>query len=295
MPSGELSLGVGFMRAQLEYLPALNAHRSLVAYRLNQPGFEFYWHYHPQYELTYIQEGSGMRLVGDSYEPFSPGDLVLLGPNLPHTWVSNKAEAGCCRALVVQFPAALIRPLQAYREWAPIDKMLQRASSGLWWAHLADGFDAEPLMQRIIDGSNMETLISLMTLLNELQQHPAVPVASAAYVLAGHGEVAASRLNEVFQYVQKNFGGAISLQQAASIAHLSTSAFCRFFKRASGKTFSDYVNEVRVASACSLLLSTDMSVGFVAQHCGFENLAYFNRVFLKKKGVSPTAFRRQRT
>ena len=99
------------------------------------------------------------------------------------------------------------------------------------------------------------------------------------------------RINKVFQYVQKGFSGKPTLQEAAKSIHLSVSAFCKFFKRISGKTFSDYVNEIRIAHACTLLIETDKPVSVIANECGFENLAYFNRIFLRKKKMTPGKYR----
>lgn len=100
------------------------------------------------------------------------------------------------------------------------------------------------------------------------------------------------RINTIFQYVQQEFNETISLKKAASLIHLSESAFCKFFKRTSGKTFSDYTNEIRIAHACQLLIETDHPVSEVAFSSGFDSITYFNRVFLKKKGVRPMHYRR---
>jgi YesN/AraC family two-component response regulator len=99
------------------------------------------------------------------------------------------------------------------------------------------------------------------------------------------------RINKVFLYVQKEFKEHISLKKAASIIHLSESAFCKFFKRASGKTFSTYVNDIRIAYASQLLIESDKAIGEIAFESGFESLTYFNRVFLKTKGVKPRELR----
>jgi AraC-like DNA-binding protein len=100
------------------------------------------------------------------------------------------------------------------------------------------------------------------------------------------------RINQVFQYVQKEFTHQVSLEKAAALIHLSESAFCKFFKRTSGKTFSDYTNDIRIAHACYLLIETDKPVNVIATESGFESLTYFNRIFLKKKKLKPRDYRK---
>src|SRR5205807_1425244 len=104
------------MKAKLEQLEHRKGSNAFICYETHVPSFQFVWHYHPEYELTYIVKGKGKRLVGDSYENFEEGDLVLLGPMMPHTWVSEKVRSQHCVAIVIQFKDNFIRPLQSYKE-----------------------------------------------------------------------------------------------------------------------------------------------------------------------------------
>jgi len=100
------------------------------------------------------------------------------------------------------------------------------------------------------------------------------------------------RINNIFQYIQKHATEKLTIQKAALLVHLSPSAFCKFFKRVTGKTFSDYVNDVRIANVCSDLLASDKQIAEIAYQNGFETLSYFNRIFLKKKNISPNSYRK---
>ena len=111
------------MRPRLEPLNHRLSSQSFIAYEVKVPSFDFYWHYHPEYELTYIVEGKGMRLVGDSYEPFEAGDLVLIGPMLPHTWVTDKVGKTNCQALVVQFSQKFMEQLLQFSEMKILEKL----------------------------------------------------------------------------------------------------------------------------------------------------------------------------
>ncbi len=275
------------MKARREQLTQ-NHGRSFLAYPVEAPeGFPFYWHFHPEYELTYILEGKGMRLVGDHLSAFAAGDLVLLGPGLPHTWTSHDAPGN---ALVIQFPAAFLHPLKHYPECVPIINLLARAAMGLQFPELP----VDVVLQRIQSITRAEgahALFDLFNWLSELARLPAAPLASPAYILPAN-ETRQQRINAVFQYIQQAYSRPLNIQEAARQIYLSKSAFCKFFKRACGKTFTDYVNEVRTAKACTLLVETDQPISAVAAACGFENLAYFNRVFLRKKEISPGQYRK---
>ena len=278
------------MKPKREHLQQAAEHQAIQCYEVAVPFFEFYWHYHPEFELTYIVSGRGIRLVGDSQEAFGSGDLVLLGPNLPHTWVSDSRNDGGCVAVVLKFSGAVFEPLLAMPGFEPLKRLLGRSAAGLYFRtignHIQGHFD------QVRRANGIQAVAHLLLLLDLLAVEEAIPLASVHFLPLPEVRNE-QRLHRVFRYVQEDFAKGITLREAACRAHLSVSAFCKFFKRATGKTFSDYVNEARIAHACALLLDLDKPVSTVAAASGFENLAYFNRVFLKKKGVSPGQWRRQ--
>lgn len=278
------------MKPRLEQLSSRRENQSFLCYEVNVPAFEFIWHYHPEYELTCILKGKGKRLVGDSYENFGEGDLVLLPPNLPHTWVSDKKGKENCRAIVIQFTQAFATQLFQFPEMGGFEKLFVKADRGLQFNNVKNK-ECILLLQQMIGSSELGRFGFLLQLLELLSNKKSIAVASAKYKPM-KGNENQQRINKVFQYVQKEFTQAVSLKKAASIIHLSESAFCKFFKRASGKTFSDYTNEIRISHACRLLIETDMSIREIAYASGFESLTYFNRVFLRKKKVTPGSYRK---
>jgi len=280
------------MRARLEQLNDSGDRQSFLSYEVNLPSFDFFWHYHPEYELTLIIRGRGRRLVGSNYENFNKGDLVLLGPYLPHTWVSDKSMADGCSAIVIQFSRTFIEPLLKYDEMEGVDEILAKSEKGLHFLSAKDD-DAERLMKEMVTSSGIDAFSRLLRLLTLLCNRKGEVLSSGHFKML-KGNENQQRINIVFKYVQEEFRKKISLKTASSSVHLSVSAFCKFFKRASGKTFSDYVNEIRIANACQLLIETDKTVENIAMESGFESLTYFNRVFLRKKGKKPTGFRKMR-
>jgi AraC-like DNA-binding protein len=279
------------MKPKLEQLGHQAGNRSFLCYRVTVPYFELLWHYHPEYELTYILKGRGKRLVGDEYQAFEAGDFVLLPPLMPHTWISDQPVDGPSSAIVIQFPEAFAAQLLEFPELKSLEKLFARAGRGLHFTVPKTG-EILPLLQKMPEANEVARFGQLLQVLQKLSHRKATPIASVSYKPL-KGKENQQRISKVFQYVQQSFHEEISLGKAAGLVHLSDSAFCKFFKRASGKTFSDYVNEIRIGHACQLLLETDRSVRNIAIASGFESMTYFNRVFLRKKKLRPVQFRAQ--
>lgn len=278
------------MKPLLENIRAKKGQQSFMAFALNEPRFAFFWHYHAEYELTLIGKGRGRRLVGDRHEHFDSGDLVLIGPGLPHTWVSDGNRPGQVAAVVVQFSAEFMERFTELEELAAIRGLLVQAGRGLSFSGKSSVAVAEQLKQ-LPEKKGLEKITGLLQILQELTRLKPRPLASPYYQPL-KGKVNESRINRVCQYVQKHFAERLSIHKAASLVHLTPGAFCKFFKRITGQTFSDYVNEIRIAQVCNQLIATDKQVAEIAYGSGFETLTYFNRVFLKKKGMRPGQYRK---
>jgi len=277
------------MKALLEDIEGKKGNESFLAYSFTVPSFEFKWHFHPEYELTLITRGSGKRLVGDSYQNFEAGDLVLLGPDLAHTWVSNPSgKAKDVSAVVIQFSATYIQSFLVLHEFKEIASLLSSAPFGL--AFSSQGI-AEPIAE-LPNKAGVEKVAALMLILQKLTTQKPKKLASG-YFRPVRGTENEKRINIICQYVQKHASEKFSLEKVATLVHLSRSAFCKFFKRATGQTFTDYVNDIRIGIACELLIESEKHINEIAYRSGFDSLTYFNRIFIKKKGVTPRKFREQ--
>ncbi|MEN9967985.1 MAG: hypothetical protein RIR94_154 [Bacteroidota bacterium] len=277
------------MKAQLEDIPSKQGGASFYQTKISVPAFEFKWHYHPEFELTYILKGNGYRVVGNAHEHFSEGDLVLLGSNLPHTWCGRLDDGAPSEALVIQFSKEFIEPFLKLNESQSIQKLLDLSQRGLC-------FDNCQLIVNQINNlsntSGIDSILSLISILNQLSKGLSRPLTTENY----HGIITKqfeSRVNKVCTHLQHHFHEAITLKQVADLVFMSESNFCKFFKKATNTTFSDYLNDLRINEACHLLLSSEENISKIAHDCGFESLSYFNRVFLKKKDQSPSRFRNQ--
>ncbi|MFD2571222.1 AraC family transcriptional regulator [Spirosoma soli] len=279
------------MKALFEKLP-FDAQKSLLVRRFCLPYFDAPWHYHPEYELTYIVKGYGRRFVGDHVESFQAGDLVLLGPNLPHFWRSDedfyKGEAKSrVESIVVQFPIAFVEQgLATVSEAGAIRQLLDRSRYGLCLGLPMSQFLADQL-EALPNQSGFKQLLNLLAILHELSADTqARLLASDGYQLAP-GMAETERMKRVLEFVLVNFREEIRVEQIASVAGMVPAAFCRYFKKRTRKSFIDYLNELRISHARKLLASQDMSVGQVGLECGFNNSSHFHRQFKLHTGTTP--------
>ncbi len=278
------------MKAELEKIVPGEGKPFMVAYRMNLPYLEFYWHHHPEYELTYKINVEGKRIVGDSYEEFKAGDLVLIGPDLPHTWVTDrKIKNKNCDFVVIQFSASLFNSFIGLNEFESIKRLLQNSKNGL---HFKNSKLFREKIMALPEKSGVEKISDLIWLLGQLSKQKGRKLASSDYDVS-QAKNKEQRINQVCTYLENNFSKPVSISEAASIINISPSAFCKFFKRATGKTFSDYLNDIRIGYACYQLIETDKQISTIARSAGFESVTYFNRVFTRKKNSTPREFRNE--
>ena len=283
------------MRALLEKIPATEQ-GSFSVREFKLPFFDAPLHFHPEYELTLIVAGHGKRIVGDSISDFEPGDFALLGSDLPHYWHSDKPyQTGklLSHAIVIQFhPQFLGSHFFQIPEMAPTRKLLDRAKQGLTFDE-ATRLETAGRMQQLLLLSGARQLLELLALLDFL----ANTVRSQQLASAGFSQYAdthdSERINKVCQYVFNSFTEEVAIDHAASLTHLSVPAFCYYFKKRTRRSFSQFVNEIRIGHACKLLIETNRTVSDICFASGYRNLSNFNRRFKEIKHASPLEYRRQ--
>jgi AraC-like DNA-binding protein len=278
------------MQARLEKVAPGGAASYLFRRRLDVR-FGFYWHFHPEIELTYIVRSQGKRFVGDSIEDYEPGDVVLVGPNLPHTWESESRGAGRPEALFCQFsPGFLGERLFQAPELALVRKLLLRSRQGISFTGETGRAVAGRLerMDGLPAGARLLALLEILELLSRSREGRTL--SSKAFVPSLR-TTDAGRIDRVCRFIHEHLTEPLTLSQVARAAPLSVPAFSRFFRRATGKTFVRYVNELRIGLACRALIESDRTIAQIAGDSGFGNLSNFNRQFLALKATSPREFR----
>jgi AraC-like DNA-binding protein len=262
---------------------------TFLSYARRERAFGFGWHYHREYELTLITEGEGTRYVGTTVERYRPGDLVLLGPDLPHTFTSEPYE-GMAEAAVTQFRHDFLGPgFFALPQFLGIDGLLARSARGLRFGGVGED------MRAVLTGlPRLEPTAQTVALLDVLRH---LAADSAATPITGPGYAPApsnatrDRIDAVCRHLQQTHTEPVRQEDVAALAHMSPTSFSRFFRAAMGRTLTDYVNQLRVETACSLLTGTSLPVTEVAARAGYRNLSNFNRRFRELKGLRPTEYR----
>jgi AraC-like DNA-binding protein len=256
--------------------------------------FDFRWHYHPELELTWIVESAGMRFVGDGLARYGSGDLILLGANLPHTWQSDEgSKLRRHRAVYAQFREDFLGgEILELPEMASVQKLFERAALGVRFTGKTVS-EASARLEKLIAAGGVQRVARMLDLLGVLAtaRHTVALSSRAFSPTLRRGDQ--SRIDAVCRHINEHFTERLTQPDAARVAHLSVPAFSRFFKRSLGRTFTDYVNELRIGSACRALIETDKSVAEICYASGFENLSNFNRRFLALKKMSPREFRRR--
>ncbi|MBL7113425.1 MAG: helix-turn-helix domain-containing protein [Bacteroidales bacterium] len=252
------------------------------------------FHYHPEYELVYIKKGSGLRYIGESIHKFKDEDMVLIGPNLAHIWINphknqQSISGSTVKAIVLQFPSDLFQSMLDTPEFALIKILLDKSQAGL----KIIGETRRTViryLETLLECQEVERLIVLMKLLDTLarDKHPILLNITDSGSRSNYGD---ERIHSVHHFVITCYQQQISLRDAASVAHMEPSAFCRFFKVRTQKTFTQFLNETRIDHACQLLLAGKLSISQIAFDSGFNNLANFYRQFGKIIGKTPNEYR----
>ncbi|MGK5031642.1 helix-turn-helix domain-containing protein [Janthinobacterium sp. MDT1-19] len=255
----------------------------------------FIWHYHPQFELTLTVNARGQRYIGDHLGDFEPGDLVLLGPNLPHTWSASERidSAQPMLAVVVWFSLEWLEQLAAcFPELHSLRQLAARAGPALHFSSATSARSAAKLLQLQALPAPQRLPLLLDVLLDLAGDGAAQPLASEA-LAPMHADAQQQRMKVVFDFMHAHFREEIALETLAQRAALSLGAFHRCFKRHAHCTPGEYLARLRIGRACQQLIESNLAIAVIAQEAGYRNLAHFNRQFRAARQVTPRAFRLQ--
>ncbi|MEN8121632.1 MAG: AraC family transcriptional regulator [Bacteroidota bacterium] len=285
------------MKPQYYKLP--KHHHELIIVREDITS-KFYgeWHYHDKIEMVYIIKGTGTRFIGDNISRFSDGDLLLVGEYLPHVWKNDaldsaKNDKKRVHAIIVQFPGNIGGDeFLGISELSSIKKLLGDSRLGINFSVLENHIVKKQL-KKMVSQSPFDRLLSLLSILKKLSEIKEKIILSSIPFADYYKKHKSKRIDKIYEYVTNNYKEEIKLEDLASIANMTPTSLCRFFKHSTRKSISEFINEVRIGYSCKLLFNEKLTISDVCFSCGYNNLSYFNRQFKKHIGISPSAYQKQ--
>ena len=269
----------------------LSSGDSFLVFDRVKDNFDFPVHYHPEFEINFILNGKGVkRVVGDNIEDIEDIELVLIGPNLYHGWELHKCKNKQIHEITIQFHNDLFHEsLLSRRIMNPIKDMFNRSIHGiLFSAKIAE--ELTPRLIKISKLDGMDYFLEIISILYDLANSRNQRLLST-YTVDYDTFDDYDKMKLVYEFVQKHFSEKITLEEVSNAANMSTISFNRFIKKRTGKTFVDYVNNIRVGYAARWLVEKDLSVSEIAFKSGFNNIANFNRNFKTIKNCTPSQYR----
>jgi AraC-like DNA-binding protein len=257
----------------------------------NKQEFDFPWHYHPEFELTFIPNSQGIRYVGNNIENFSENDLVLLGSNLPHCWINTADEFEPSGAVVIYLNQDLVKWLCA-EQFEAINLLFEKSNQGIKF-HRSVALQFKSRLYDLLDANPFEKYIILLQILHELSSTSKFRLLSPMGFVYELNHTNNERINAVYQYVRQNYQRKILLAEVAAHVSMSEEYFSRFFSKSLKKSFITFLNEYRINRACKLLIHTDKQVSEICYNTGFESIPFFYRQFKKIMNSPPQAYRMQ--
>ena len=257
--------------------------------------FTYPWHYHSQFEIIYVEKSSGLCYAGDCIEKYDDGDLIFLGDNLPHYMRSeemyNRKDTGLrVKGIIVQFEKDFMsNSINYYPQLLQIKEFLKNSQRGFFFRQL-ECREILSLLDDLVTNDGFPQIPNLLILLQKMALYPGKKYLASPYYQQSFPVLGDKRIEKIIAYIQSNYTKNISLEDIADKAAMNPSAFCRYFKRQTGKSFIRYVNDMRVGYACKLLMNKKLNISQIAFDAGFESVNHFNRTFKTITSYTPTEY-----
>jgi len=281
------------MKIDLEIiLPDEGSSFRLLHTKTTAEKFPWQYHYHPEYEIVCVLNGDGTRHVGNHFSTYENGDLVLMGPNLPHSGFGLNAH-GIHEEIVVQIKDEVFKESILTRpEMNDISLLLEKAKYGLWF-YGNTKMKVTKKFKKLIKLSAFEKYLELLSALYVMAASNEYELLNPNVDLSSLLKKNNSRLQNIFTYVEQHYNEEVNIKKVAAIANLSVPSFCNYFKKLMNCTFTDFINQYRIQRACALM-QHEKSVTEISYDCGFNNVAYFNKVFKGIMKKTPTEYKREK-
>lgn len=251
-------------------------------------------HSHGNYELNFIKRGWGRRYVGDNISSFQAGDLVLMGPNLPHCWeVKGTYQKKRPKCIVIHFQEEFLgSEFINTPELKPVLELLRDSSQGLRFKG-SQIIDVRDRLEKMLQLDGLNSLIRLLEVFGLLLEFDEYTYLSTPGYIKQANQSDFNKINKIYEYIFVNFQEDITLEEVAELVNITPGAFCRYFKNKTGKTLFSFLKEVRIGYACKLLNVTNKTVTEICYESGYNTLAHFNTQFKEVKGTTPGKYRKR--
>ncbi len=255
------------------------------------------WHYHNNFEISFITEGSGKRIVGDSIEEFQPGDLAFIGRNLPHVWIADKdtmtPSNRTLEMVILQFTSNVLSPqLLTLPEFSNIKWALDLSERGiLIVGHTLN--EVSEIMLQLPYLKRFDRMLHFFKMMDIIGGSDTNKQLASRDYLRGRFITGNKRVEAIHEYLMKNYREDVSLEKLAGLVNMAEGSLCRFFKMNMGITIFEYLNKIKIEFACKLLMDQDHSMTEVCFDSGFNNLSHFNKQFKIITGVPPSEYRKR--
>ena len=249
-----------------------------------------FWHFHPEIELVYVNKGKGKRHIGNHISYFNNSQLVLIGSNLPHVGYLDRLTTNGSETLIQFKPEFLGSDFFKIPEMIAIEAMFERAKKGIRFnIEIKQRIGAK--IEKLVELDGVNRITSFLEILNDLATTDDYTLLNANGFAFETIPQDSDKIEIIYKHINENFKEHISLDQISELVSMTVPAFCRYFKKSTGKTFTKLVNEYRIVYATKLLAESNMSIADVSFECGFNNFSHFNKLFKNFAGKSASKYR----
>lgn len=261
-----------------------------------EPHFFHSWHFHPECEIMLVLEGTGIRFAGDSMERFQPGDLVFLGSNIPHFYCSDdeyyaKEPGMVSRAIVLYFRENFLGEVfWGLDDISSLKKLFADSKRGIKFNDDIKEELKSQLLRFDEHDDDLAKVIALLSILQTMTRSEEYDMLSSSGFTHSANEWECERMNTVYKYIIDNYKDNPGLEEVSRLANMSVPAFCRYFKSRTNKTYTQFLNEIKIGNACKLLIDNRMSISQICFETGFNNFTHFNNQFRRIMSTTPTQY-----
>ena len=251
----------------------------------------FYWHFHPEFELVYIEGANATRHVGDHISQYNESDLVLIGSNIPHLNFDHGVTSTYRKEVLHIKPSFRKNLISQFPELQSLERLMELSKYGIAFSGTIKK-EIAVLMKQLYKLSPFEFFIQVMKILQKLAQSNEFELLHTKPYVNRYSKKEQERIRQIYAMVDERYQNKITVDEVAKMCNLTKPAFCRYFKKATGNTFINFLNQYRISNAKRLLM-LGKNISETCYDCGFESLSYFNRTFKKVTGLNPSEFKKR--